>query len=69
MAVIGPDVNGVHPLFQAQLQARLTPFQRLRLPGDHPFRCGTGTGATGDSRIPFLHPDDGHYRRGSISDK
>jgi len=30
----------------------------LGLPGDHPLRSGTDTGAAWDSHIPFLHPDD-----------
>ena len=30
----------------------------LGLPKDHPVRLGIDTGATWDSHIPFLHPDD-----------
>src|SRR5258707_11611207 len=30
----------------------------LGLPKDHPLRFGTDTGATWDSHIPLLHPDD-----------
>src|SRR5258705_12657971 len=40
----------------------------LGLPADHHLRFGTDMGATWDSHMPFLHPDDHEEMRGVASD-